>query len=146
MRDTVRLSEQRRVTRDQRSCFDYAADFSNIEDWDPGVASSAKIGAGPVGVGTKYKVDAVFGKRTLPMIYEVTEYDAPDRVVLMGSGETIDARDVIEFRTDNGETVIDYTADLTFRSNLKYLLPIMGSTLRKVGERALDGLTVALAP
>jgi hypothetical protein len=141
---TVRLVEQRWVERPQEESFEYAADFSHIEDWDPGVASSRKIGDGSVGVGTQYALDVKFGNTVIPMIYEITDYEPASRVVLVGRGEKIAAVDEIRFTTADNMTVIDYTADLTFYNFIKYLLPFMGGSLKKVGVKALDGLVMAL--
>lgn len=141
---SVQLVENRRVKAPQSEAFAYAADFANIEDWDPGVASSKKVTDGPVGVGSRYELDVVFGKTQIPMIYEITHYEEPDRVVLVGRGDKLEAVDEIRFRTDDGVTVIDYTADLSFFNYVRYLIPFMGSSFKKVGQKALDGLVKAL--
>jgi hypothetical protein len=63
----VRLIEQRWVERAQDEVFVYTADFSNIEDWDPGVVSSRRLGQGPVGVGSQFELvcDTRFKKPAL---------------------------------------------------------------------------------
>lgn len=141
---TVRLVEQRRVRRPQAEVFDYVSDFSNSAAWDPGVSLSRKVVDGPVSIGSRYELEVLFGNRLLPMTYEITAYEPPNRVVLVGRGDKIGAVDVIEVRADGGETVVDYTADLTFHGLIKYLVPVFGPTLRKVGKRALDGLVIEL--
>jgi len=78
------------------------------------------------------------------MTYEVTVYEPPKRVVLVGTGDTVGAIDEIRFSPQNGRTIIDYTADIEFRNFIRFLTPFMGSAMRKVGERALDGLVAAL--
>ena len=143
-RHTVRLHEKRRVEKPRADVFTYAADFSNIENWDPGVVSSTKITDGPIGVGTKYELDVKFGLGTIPMIYEITVYEPATRVVLVGTGTQLHAVDEMRFATDGDTTVIDYTADLTFLNFFKYLTPLMQPALRNVGTRALDGLAKAL--
>jgi carbon monoxide dehydrogenase subunit G len=140
----MRLQEQRRVKTPQQPAFDYTADFSNIENWDPGVAGSRKIGDDPVGRGTRYDLDVKFGGRTVPMVYEINVFEPHERVVLIGKGETLDAVDEIRFRTEGDETVIDYTADLTFHNWIKYVVPFISPMLRRVGTRAVDGLVTAL--
>ncbi|HEY6629517.1 MAG TPA: SRPBCC family protein [Acidimicrobiia bacterium] len=140
----MRLQEQRTVLRGLDEVFAYTADFSNIENWDPGVARSAKVGVEAVGVGTRFDLDVKFGSRIVPMTYEVTVYEPPKRVVLVGTGDTVGAIDEIRFSSQNGRTIIDYTADIEFRNFIRFLTPFMGSTMRKVGERALDGLVTAL--
>ena len=140
----MRLKEQRTVTRGLSDAFAYTADFSNIEDWDPGVKTSTQVGDGPVEVGTRFDLDVRFRSKTFPMTYEVTVFEPPHRVVLVGHGETLDAVDEIRFSSQDGRTVIDYTADLEFRNFIRFLIPVMRPKLRKVGEQALDGLVAAL--
>ena len=140
----MRLSEQRKVKRAIGEAFSYTADFSNIENWDPGVARSTKLDDGNVGLGTRFDLDVRFGSRQIPMVYEITAYEPHHRVVLVGRGETLDATDEIRFSQENDLTVIDYQADLMFRSALRFVIPFLGPVMRKVGERALDGLAAAL--
>jgi dehydrogenase/reductase SDR family protein 12 len=142
-RHTVRLREHRQVGRPQVDVFTYAADFSNIEHWDPGVVSSTKVTDGPVGVGTRYELEVRFGFGTIPMIYEITVYEPHSRVVLVGRSAKLHAVDEIRFSGDGTTTLIDYAADLAFLSFLTYLTPLMGPVLKKVGTRALDGLAKA---
>jgi hypothetical protein len=140
----VRLVEQRSVERAQDEAFTYAADFSNIEDWDPGVVSSRRIGHGPVGVGTQFELEVEIGGGTMPMVYEITEYEPSDRVVLIGRGDKLVAVDEIRFSRHDNMTVIDYTADLTFLNWFRHVTRLMGPSLKKVGTKALDGLAAQL--
>ena len=140
----MRLQEQRWVDLPRSEVFTYTSDFSNIADWDPGISSSEKVTDGPVGVGTQFDVKVRFGLGTIPMTYTITEYEPDTRVVLIGRGEPLEAIDEIRFDTQDNMTVIDYTADLTFYNSLRFLGPVISSSLRKVGERALDGLVEAL--
>jgi len=142
--DVFRLIEQRWVHRGQAEAFAYTADFSNIEEWDPGVVQSAKAGNEPVGVGSRFDLEVRFGRGTVPMTYEITVFEPDERVVLVGSGEKLTAVDEIRFSRHDNMTVIDYTADLTFHNYFRYLVRFMGPTLRKVGVRALDGLAARL--
>ena len=140
----MRLQKQRRVRTPQAEAFAYTADFSNIENWDPGVARSKKVGDEPVGAGTKFELDVRFGGSTIPMVYEINVYDPNQRVVLIGKGDTLDAIDEIRFRTEGDHTVIDYTADLNFHGWIRYVVPLMSPFLKRVGEKAVDGLVTAL--
>lgn len=140
----TRLIERRWVARPQHEAFAYTADFSNIQHWDPGVVSSTKITNGPVGVGTRYEVELRFGSGTTQMIYEIAVYEPYRRVVLVGSGEKLDATDEIRFASHDNMTVIDYTADLSFRNFFRFLGPLLRPRLEKVGKDALDGLAKAL--
>lgn len=140
----MRLEEKRWVERPQEEAFDYTADFSNIQAWDPGVVSSRRIGSGPIGIGSQFDVEVKFGQGTLPMVYEIVEFEPESRVVLRGVGEKLEAVDEIKFATHDNLTLIEYTADLDFKNYLRFLGPVLNPTLKKVGEKALDGLVDAL--
>ncbi len=142
----VRLHETRLIDRPIAEVFDYTADFDNIEDWDPGVASSKRLDDGPLGVGSRFELMVSFGASQIPMTYEITEYQPNERVVIIGRGEKLEAVDVIEFEDQgDGRTVVDYTADLSFHNFVKYLTPVMGPVFKRVGEKAVDGLAEALS-
>jgi len=140
----MRLHEQRWVDTPLERVFTFTSDFSNIEAWDPGVVSSTQIGDGSVGVGTRYQLDVRFGLSTIPMTYEITEYEEPNRVVLVGKGAKLEAVDEIEFSSQDNMTRVDYRADLEFKGLFKYAVPLLSPVLRRVGARALDGLVDTL--
>jgi carbon monoxide dehydrogenase subunit G len=141
----MRLHEQRQVDRPQKEVFDYTADFSNIADWDPGVAASRRLGTGPLGVGTRFELEVEFGPSTIPMVYEITAFEPHRRVVLTGRGKTLEAVDEITFQAVGEDTIIDYTADLRFLNWVRFAIPFVSPLLRRVGERAVDGLVSALS-
>jgi uncharacterized protein YndB with AHSA1/START domain len=138
------MHETRQIARPLEEVFEYTADFANSARWDPGVSMSTKVTDGAVGVGTKYDLVAEFGSSQVPMIYEIVEFEPPTRVVLTGTGETVDAVDEIVFAAREGGTFVDYTADLTFNNWLRFLGPLLSPIMRRVGERALNGLVGAL--
>lgn len=140
----TRIHETRLIDRPIDAVFEYTADFGHIADWDPGIASSNPVGDDAVGVGSQFELDVAFGASRIPMVYEITDYEPNQRVVVVGRGEKIEAVDEILFTEQGGQTLVDYTADLTFHNYVKYLAPFMGSMFKKVGERALDGLKEAL--
>ncbi len=139
----VKLHETRHVDRPLEEVFDYVADFDNIENWDPGVVSSTRQGDS-VGRGTIFDLEVRFGSGTARMVYEITEFERPSKVVLVGTGDRVVAIDEITFANDQGKTRIDYTADLKFRGVFALVAPLIRGRLEKVGEEALDGLVRAL--
>ena len=142
----MRLQETRFIPRLQVDVFDYAADFSNIESWDPGVVSSEMTGVGRVGVGSKFHLVVRFGSSTAPMTYEVTVFERPSHVVLIGTGGRVEAVDDIRFSAEADGTRVDYTADLEFKGLMRYLAPLAKRSIRKMGHSALDGLVAELTP
>lgn len=140
------LAETRRVATPLEEAFNYTADFTNIENWDPGVASSRRVDDGELGVGSEFDVMVKFGPSESPMTYKITHYEPHTRVVLEGVGKTLTAIDDIQFAPVDGGTEVSYTADLQFKGFMRFVAPLLGSTLDKVGKKALDGLESQLGP
>jgi carbon monoxide dehydrogenase subunit G len=140
------LREELEVARPLEEVFRFVGDFANSERWDPGVASARALTDGPVRVGSRYELIVVFNGRRLPMTYEVTAYDPPNRVELRGSGSTVRARDDIRFEATDGGTRIHYLADLRLRGALRLIEPLLGSKFEETGRRAMEGMRAALDP
>lgn len=140
----MRLHEIRRVLRPRGEVFAYAADFVNTQDWDPAVVSARQVEPGPLGVGTKFELEVKVGPTTIPMTYWVTEIEPDYRVVLEGRSRELDAVDEIRFIADGENTVIDYTARLTFHNFVRLVQPLARPFLRRAGARAVDGLVAEL--
>ncbi len=142
---TYVLQETRVINQPLDEVFAYAADFTNSAEWDPGVDSAKAVEPGPVRVGSIYILEGSFGPSTLPMQYEVVEYEPPRRVVLTGRGEKFDALDSMEFTSSSeGSTQVSYTAEITLFGPLRFLGPLMNWPLERMGKKALDGLVETL--
>jgi dehydrogenase/reductase SDR family protein 12 len=140
----IRLKQTIKVDRPIREVFQYAGDFENLEQWDPGVSESKKVTPGPVGVGTVYNVVVKSGPWRIPMEYAVTEYAPPVRVVLEGKGKSIRAVDSITFEERPNGTEVAYIADLSFSGRLASAESMMKGMLDRVGRKAMAGLEAAL--
>lgn len=124
--------------------FAFVADFSNAARWDPGVASSERIdagpGAGPVGTGTRFRLGVRMGGRVSPMDYQITTWDPPHRVVLTGAGSGVSAVDDIRFQATPSGTRIDYIADIRLRGLLRLLSPFAGGAFATIARNARQGM------
>jgi carbon monoxide dehydrogenase subunit G len=120
--------------------FAYVADFANSQEWDPGVATAERIDGGPLGVGARYRLGIRRGSRVTPMEYEISVFEPPHRVVLVGSGSGVSAVDDIRFSESGGGTSVDYTADIRLRGLLRLAEPFMGRTFEKIATQAADGM------
>lgn len=125
--------------------FDYVADFSTTAEWDPGIAAASRLDDGPVGLGSRFAVTAAFGDRALPLVYEITEYERPTRVVIIGTGGVFRGVDEIKFAPSPGGTRIDYTADLSLTGFAKLVQPFMGKRFQELGDKAMAGLQAVLS-
>eukprot|EP00667_Euglena_gracilis_P017431 EG_transcript_18377 len=125
--------------------FKYVANFVNTQEWDPGVDSSKKITTGEdFGVGTEYDVVTVFKDKKTPMKFKTTVYDAPNKIVLEGTGPTVTTVDTIVFKADPEDpahyTIVDYSAEIKLVGWKAIVTPLIKRPLRKVGQDAMAGL------
>lgn len=139
----ITLSETLTTAKPRHDVFAYVSDFSTVAEWDPGVVAS-RLSSGDGGIGSVYAVTATFSGREVPMTYTVVDLAAPERIVLRGSGKTVDAIDTIEcFDHDDGTRVV-YTAEFRLKGLLRLATPFLGATFRRLGEAAIGGLDRAL--
>jgi len=138
--------------------FDYLAEFSSTQEWDPGVSEAEMLTPAPVGLGSKFRVVASFAGRKLPLTYEITAFDRPHRVTVRAENGSTVSEDTITFTTpdrsgepaddpsdDPGERVtVRYEADLQLKGVFKVLAPVMGRSFDGIGDRAAAGLRAAL--
>ena len=61
MDKTLTLDEQIEVDRPLREVYAYIAEFSRIQEWDPGVARGVKLTPGSPAVGSEYRIDMKAG-------------------------------------------------------------------------------------
>ena len=121
--------------------FEFVADFANAMYWDPGVPTSERLDAGPVGVGARYKLGVRMRGRVAPMEYRITRYEAPRQVVLDGQGANVEAIDDIRFEpTPTGGTRIHYTADIRLTGLLRLAAPFAGGAFERIARDAADGM------
>jgi carbon monoxide dehydrogenase subunit G len=74
------------------------------------------------------------------MEYEISLFEAPRRVVLVGEGSGVSAVDDIRFSESDGRTVIDYTADIRLDGLLRLAQPFMGGTFERIATQAAEGM------
>jgi len=139
------LREELEVDRPIDEVFAFIGDFVNSAVWDPGVAEARNVTEGPIRVGTRYELIVVFRGRRLPMTYEVTAYEPPHRVVLRGTGATVNAVDDIRFEATSNGTRILYTADLRLKGPMRALEPFFKGAFEEAGRHAMAGMKDALA-
>ena len=124
--------------------FEFIADFSNSERWDPGTAWSRPVGAPRPAVGTAYELGVRMGRRVAKMEYRIVELQPNSRVVLKGSGSNVEATDDIRFERTPAGTRIDYRADIRLTGMLRLVSPFAGGAFAKIGRDARDGMQATL--
>jgi hypothetical protein len=142
--EMTKLHERIETTLPIEETFAFIADFANSSKWDPGVATSERIDAGPVGLGARYRLGIRMRGRVAPMEYRITTFEPTKRVVLTGEGSGVSAVDEIVFSPAAGGTAIDYTADIRLGGWMRLVQPFVGGTFEKIARDALGGMQQAL--
>jgi len=124
--------------------FPYLADFSNAQEWDPGVVRAERSDKGAVKVGSEFELVAAFMGRETPLTYRVTALDAPRSVTFRGENATVVSLDTITFADRPDGTRVTYDADLQLKGVLKLGDPALRLAFGKIGDKARDGLRDAV--
>jgi dehydrogenase/reductase SDR family member 12 len=140
------LNESIFVARPIQEVFEFTSEFSNIEQWDPSVASSKKTSPGTVQVGTQYDLILKYGLFRPKMQYRITHYEPYSRVILKGSGKSFSATDTISFFSTDTGTHIDYQAKIEFSGFTSKIEPFLSPFLKRIGKHAVQGLEQTLNP
>ena len=140
----TKLHETIETALSPAATFDFVADFANSMHWDPGVATSERIGDGPVAVGARYALGVRMRGKVAPMEYRITTFEPPTRVILTGEGSGVSAVDEIKFEKTATGTTIDYTADIRLGGWMRLAQPFVGGAFEKIAKDALGGMQQAL--
>ena len=124
--------------------FDFVADFSTTQEWDPGIQAAKRLGDRPIGVGSRFELVSRFGSTEQTIVYEIAAYDAPNSVTFVGDGKTFRGTDVISFSDDVGRTRVTYVADLGLKGLTALAMPFIRGRLDAMSDDAVDGLRRAL--
>ena len=140
----MRYRKEIEVDRDAGEVFAYLADFSNASEWDPGVAEARRLTDGPTSIGSRFELIAVFRGKRQRFEYVVTAYEEGRRIALHGEGAKALSDDTIEVEAAGGRTRVAYEAEIRLKGVFRAAEPFMGSTFRRMGDEALEGLKATL--
>lgn len=124
--------------------FAYLSDFSTTAEWDPGIATSERVGAGPIGVGSELRLVARFLGRRAPLTYRIVEHEPPREVTFVAENAAVVSRDRITLQPTPMGAEVTYDADLRLKGALRLADPVLRLAFGRVGDRALAGLCEVL--
>lgn len=136
----------RRVTTraPAESVFQYLADFTSTNEWDPGTVTTTRI-SGDGGAGTVYANVSRFLGRETQLRYVVEDYVPHSRIALRGENATVIAQDTISVLSEpGGWTQVDYRAEFTFKGLAKLAAPFLRPAFHRLGDAAAVGMHRAL--
>lgn len=136
----MRYRREIEVSTDAAAAFAYIADFSHAAAWDPGVAESRRLDDGPIAVGSRFELIALFRGNRQRFEYVVTELEPGRRIALHGDGDKASSDDVVEVSTRDARTIVGYEADLHLKGIYRVGELFIGGMVKRMGDDALDGL------
>ena len=129
-----------------QNAFDYMADFTNAEEWDPGVAHAEHLSDLPVTLGSRFLLQAIFGKSTMPLEYVIAAYMPTERVVLVAETDKVKSTDEITIVANGTGCLVTYDAELETLGRFRWATPIVALMFKRIGDRARDSLRLVLNP
>jgi Polyketide cyclase / dehydrase and lipid transport len=124
--------------------FSYLADFTTTTEWDPGTERTTRV-SGDGGLGSRYRNVSRFAGRTVELVYEVVAFEPGRRITLQGENSGVRATDTITVQqVAGGVTEVTYQADFRFRGAAAVVAPLFGPALRRLADRAQQGMAEAL--
>jgi carbon monoxide dehydrogenase subunit G len=131
------------TTAPPEAVFDYLADFTNAEEWDPGTVSCERV-SGDGGVGTVYRNVSSFLGRTTEITYTTVEAERPNRIHLTGHNEQFDGHDVLGIRASGTGSEVTYTAEFAFSGAARFAAPVVAAYLPVLARKTVGQLRSCL--
>ena len=126
--------------------FAYLSRFSSAREWDPSVRAASMLTPEPVGLGSAFLLDVAFLGRQVSLRYDITEFDRPTMVTLTAENASVRSVDTITVRAHGPRTtLVRYDADLALLGAARLAAPLFALALRRLGDRAADGLRTTLS-
>ncbi|MCC5949723.1 MAG: SRPBCC family protein, partial [Nitriliruptoraceae bacterium] len=127
----ARITEELLVPLSPEQAFDHVADFTTSAQWDPQITRAERLDVGGFGLGSRFRVSLALGPVRLPLVYEITTYDRPHRVVLTTRGPVHVGEDDVTFEaTDEGTRVV-WNALFRLRGPGRLMDPALGVGFRR---------------
>jgi hypothetical protein len=123
--------------------FAYLRDFENAVEWDAGTVACRRT-SGDGSVGTTYLNTSRFLGRETELVYTVEDLVPDERIVLVGSNETVTSTDRIEIVGRPAGSEVVYTATFEFKGAARWLVPALRWPIRRLADSAERSLTQAL--
>jgi hypothetical protein len=142
----AQITERLDVPTAIEDAFDHVADFTTTVGWDPSIVAAERLDDGPIGLGSRFQVKLALGPVNVPLEYEITAYERPNRVVLTTRGPVHRGEDDVRFKeSGDGDTTVLWNAQFAVRGPVGSLLdPGLGVGFRRTAAAAVRGLERSL--
>lgn len=124
--------------------FAYMADLNNFARWDPGVRTVTQIegtGGGPTAV---FDVTVASVPKDMVLTYRTVEFHEPKEVLVVARNRLFTSEDRIRVTPTGAGSLVEYDAELRLNGVLGLADLGLRPVFRRIGDRAANGLRVAL--
>jgi hypothetical protein len=126
-------------TKSSEDLFQYFADFTTTNEWDPNTVKTTLL-TGEGGIGSTYSNTSKFNGKESSLVYEVIEYKPNTLIRLRGENKNITAVDTMSIK-DNGSTrTFTYEAKFRLKGLGNLLAPFLAKAFKKLAHDAEEGL------
>ncbi|PZS14079.1 MAG: polyketide cyclase [Pseudonocardiales bacterium] len=132
------------VDRPLEAVFDYLADFTHTEQWDPGTVSTVRTDSGPLGVGARFHNVSEFRGRRTELDYRVMRFDPGEHLTFTGDNRTVTATDDLALRASASGTHITYRAHFRFKRWARLAEPLLKRGFQKIADDTVAQLRATL--
>ena len=140
----ISISRYINVSRSAHDCFHYLSDLRKLIEWDRQVKASHKVGGGPVGRGSTFKVKLSAGWFSYPMTYVITHLTPSQKIVLEGRSPFFTVKDTIELTESAASTNISYHMSVYPKFGFGALLNRSEDSLNHHADELMKSLSSAL--
>ncbi len=126
-------------TKSSEDLFQYFADFTTTNEWDPNTVKTTLL-TGEGGIGSTYSNTSKFNGKESSLVYEVIEYKPNTLIRLRGENKNITAVDTMSIK-DNGNTrTFTYEAKFRLKGLGNLVAPFLAKAFKKLAHDAEEGL------
>ena len=126
-------------TKSSEDLFQYFADFTTTNEWDPNTVKTTLL-TGEGGIGSTYSNTSKFNGKESSLVYEVIEYKPNSLIRLRGENKNITAVDTMSIK-DNGNTrTFTYEAKFRLKGLGNLVAPFLAKAFKKLAHDAEEGL------
>jgi uncharacterized protein YndB with AHSA1/START domain len=136
----VRVEGEIVIERPTEEVFDFVADERNEPRYNPRMRRAEMISEGPIGVGTRFRVETASMGRAVRMVIEFTGFERPRRIEETVRMSSMDLEGAMTFDPLPEGTRMQWAWDLEPHGMLKVMSPLVARTGRRNEQSIWTGL------
>ena len=126
-------------TKSAADLFQYFADFTTTNEWDPNTVKTTLL-TGNGGLGSTYSNTSKFNGKESSLVYEVIDYRLNELIRLRGENKNIVAVDTMSIADNGNSRTFTYEARFKLKGLGNLVAPLLKRAFNKLAEDAKVGL------